>query len=277
MNAKTIASLFATGIVTTAALTSCSSPSVFNGEPIHVAVKYDQPGTGLNRGEKYSGFDIMLANYITKDLGGVTPSFTNVGSLNREAMLQSNTVQLVIATYSITPDRQEKVDFAGPYMTTNQGFLVRKSDAGWTGQDLAGKRVCTWGGTTSWAELQRYSGINPHQRTDASECVQELENGLTDAVSTDQLILYGLTQEHPDLTVIPELTLGATNYYGIGIRKGNHDDCIKIRDTLKGYITSSQWKVDFKQELPAAVNANPLDWETKFKPAPENIDLFSCQ
>lgn len=277
MNAKTIASLFATGIVATAVLTSCSSPSVFNGEPIHVAVKYDQPGTGLNRGEKYSGFDIMLANYIAKTLGGVTPSFTNVGSLNREVMLQSNTVQLVIATYSITPDRQEKVDFAGPYMTTNQGFLVRQSDAGWTRQDLTGKRVCTWGGTTSWAELQRDSGINPHQRTDASECVHELENGLTDAVSTDQLILYGLTQEHPNLTVIPELTLGATNYYGIGIRKGNHDDCIKIRDALKGYITSSQWKVDFKQELPAAVNANPLDWETKFKPAPGNIDLFSCQ
>src|SRR3990170_2846624 len=100
---------------------------------ITIGVKYDQPGTGfLEPGsDTPSGFDVEMAEYVAGKLGIAPEDITwkETVSDNREPFLQNGTVDLVLASYSIDPERRAIVGQAGPYYVTGQQLLVREEDA----------------------------------------------------------------------------------------------------------------------------------------------------
>ena len=93
----------------------------------------------------------MLAHYITgkTDVKALTKlTITSVDT--RETLLQNNTVDAVFATYSITPERAQKVAFAGPYYQSGDSIMVKKdNDAIKTVDDLNGKTVATESNSTA--------------------------------------------------------------------------------------------------------------------------------
>lgn len=246
------------------------------GSYVAIGVKNDQPGTGWENGYVRSGFDIDLANYVATALN-VQPTFVDVPSSSRDTDLQNRTVQLIIATYSMTPDREQFAEFAGPYMRMSQGVLIRASDKQRIQQpgDLAGKQVCTAQGTTSEDVLNTMKDVHVTVLPEFADCAKSLEAGQFDAMSTDQIVLYGYTQQYPDLYVVPGIRLGSLNYYGVALPKNYNTDCEKIVMALKNYLIR-QWAQDFRNELPAAVAADP-NWETDFRPDPATLDAYSCK
>jgi glutamate transport system substrate-binding protein len=254
-------------------------------DSIKIGVKSDQPGTGWTPdGYAFSGFDIDVAKELGQALG-FHDTLVAVPSQDRvTALTQSDAgeVDLVIATFSITQDRAHQIYFTGPYAKTYQGFLVRKNDSRIkTLADLHGKRACAWEGTNSLQVLQKQvPDVVAATTSTADQCVDELRSGQVDAVSTDQLILYGFAHQYPDLKVVPDLMIGAANYYGIGMAKhdqrgdSNLADCRRVRDALKGYVGSSAWKQDMGQDLPMFV-ADP-QWMTLDRPSVADIDRLSC-
>src|SRR6266581_6399557 len=129
-------------VVTTAAamlgagVSACGGSSSSTGHSIvdkakdektlNIGVKPDQPGLGLQTSAgQYTGFDIDVATYIAKKLGATKINFVPTLSANREAFLEQGKVDMVVATYSITPERQKVVAFAGPYYVAHQDILVR--------------------------------------------------------------------------------------------------------------------------------------------------------
>ncbi len=262
--------------------TACGSseaPSLFAGGKVSVGAKNDQPGTGVVHTYKFSGFDITVAQQILKAVGA-EPDFGIVPSEDRSAVLTEKKKDLVVATFSITVDRMKTLDFAGPYASTYQGIMVRKNDKRIRKpEDLFGKRVCTWPGTTSATTLEgpQYARVAVYERPDASSCLTDLKvKKVADAVSTDQMILYGFTQENPDLKVVPDITYGAVNHYGIAMAKGHREDCLRLRDALRDYVNSNNWSHDFSTSLWAVTKADPT-WETDYKPRAETIDALSCR
>lgn len=253
-----------------------AAPSILTGN-VTVGVKSDQPGTGWENNYQRSGFDIALANYLGKKLN-FTPVFDNVPSSARDAALQHGQVQLMIASYSITADRKQFADFAGPYLRTSGGFLVRTDALQHiqTLSDLAGKQVCTAEGTTSEAELRKNPNIHYTSLRDFIDCVQGLEAKQYDAVYTDQIILYGYAQQFPDLSVLPDIRLGELNYYGIALPKGHKNDCEKIIAALKDFL-ATDWNQTFFDNLPDAQKVDK-NWQTDFSPNPLDLDeRSSCQ
>jgi glutamate transport system substrate-binding protein len=117
------------------ALSACggSSSSIVdqakNDKVLDIGVKPDQPGLGLQSSSgQYSGFDVDVARYVAKKLGATKINFVPTVSANREAFLQQGKVDMVVATYSVTPERQKVVSFAGPYYVAHQDILVRAND-----------------------------------------------------------------------------------------------------------------------------------------------------
>ncbi|KUL47325.1 hypothetical protein ADL22_10325 [Streptomyces sp. NRRL F-4489] len=277
----TTALLTLTALAATA--TACGSSgseenSLFASGRVSVGVKSDQPGT--SKLDHYSpvGFDITLANRLLKKLGA-EPDFGAVPSEDRSTVLKNKKKDLVIATFSITDERAAELDFVGPYATTSQGVMVRKDDHRIRkDEDLNGKTVCTWPGTTSAETLRTMaSRVTVYEARDASSCIADLEKKKSaDAVSTDQMILYGFTQEHPGLRVVPEVTIGRKNNYGIAMDKGHRDDCRKLLDALRDYLTGSDWAQDFAFTLHAIPGADPL-WESNYKPRVDTLDAYSCR
>ena len=84
---------------------------------------------------------------------------------------------MVVATYSITDARKEKVSFAGPYFIAGQDLLVRADDTSITGPDtLNGKKLCSVTGSTSAAERQGQvlPGVQLQEFGTYSDCVAAL-------------------------------------------------------------------------------------------------------
>ena len=110
-------------------------------------IKTDYPPFGyIDEKGNNAGFDIEIAKYIANELG-VGLELRTVTSGNRIPMLQSNTVDLLLASITITRERWSAVDFSVPYIVIGTKFLVKKGSGIKGYPDLAGKTVAYTQGT----------------------------------------------------------------------------------------------------------------------------------
>ncbi|PWS41879.1 hypothetical protein DKT74_25200 [Streptomyces sp. ZEA17I] len=246
---------------------------------VHIATAFDQPGFSFWKNRRMRGFDGDIAYYLAGELG-FQARFQNVSHADRDAELEGNHAGMVIATYSITAARKKKVDFIGPYLTTKQGFLVRKDYNGIkTANDIAGKTICVVEGTTP-EDVTMPQSTRVNKAGDVSACVEEVRRGGADATFNDEAMLYGYVgQNKPgeeQLKIVPNLHRGDENRYGVGIPKGHPEECKRILKVLQKFIVE-QWSTSFRAQLPSLVSTYP-DWENTFKPNPEDLNRFSsCQ
>lgn len=259
------------------------SPTFLGTEQPRVGMHNDLPGISFEENYKRFGFDSEVFRAAMKglEMKEDDATLTNVSSEGRMSKLEEGKLDMVVASFSITPERMKVIDFAGPYATTYQGFLVGPEGAGIKElSDLSGKIVCSWEGSTSEEVLRRFELADIEARTllDASDCVQQLREGKADAVFTDQMILHGFADLHTadGLRVVPGLTIGGPQHWGIGLPKGHRTDCLRLREIVKDYVTGSQWKDDFKAWLPGIPAQDPA-WIGDYRPSPAAIDARSCR
>jgi glutamate transport system substrate-binding protein len=233
-----------------------------NAGKVNIGVKFDQPGLGQKNPatDKPEGFDIEIAKIVAAALG-LKPeqiNFSEAVSKNREPFLQNGTVDLVIATYSITDTRKKVVGFAGPYYQTGQQLLVRKDDSSIKGpDDLSGKKVCSVTGSTPLANIQnKYKSAIAVPFATYTECVQQLTNGSVDAVTTDGAILLGYAAAQPTkLKVVGDQF--SVEKYGIGVKLEDTAFRNFINDTLQKAMDNGDWKKAYEATLGKSGNAAP--------------------
>src|SRR5262245_57631913 len=83
-----------------------------NGKKVTIGVKFDQPGLGMkNPDGSVTGFDVAVASYVAERLGYRIDEieWKEAPSGQRENLIQNGQVDYIVATYSITPERKEKV------------------------------------------------------------------------------------------------------------------------------------------------------------------------
>ena len=212
---------------------ACSAggpPSIVGKQSLRIGVKADQPGLGLRLPNgRFVGFDVDVARYVAAKLG-VSPdhiTFVPVTSLTRETALENGSVDMVFATYSITPERETKVAFGGPYYVAHQDTMVRRGETTIHNvHDLKGKRLCAVAGSDSWKRVTQELNIAATlvPATSYSECVAMLLDRRVDAVSTDDLILAGFAAHEGSAVRIVNAPF-SDERYGIGIKKGDVAAC----------------------------------------------------
>lgn len=221
---------------------------------IKIGVKYDQPGIGnLEPGsDEPEGFDIEVGKYVAERLGLSEDDIEWVETIsdNREKFIQNGTVDLVLASYSITDERLAIVGQAGPYYVTGQQLLVRSADEDTiTGpDDLANIKVCSVEGSTSLARVEEEYGAKPVPFGTYSECVTQLENETVDAVTTDGAILLGYAAQAPDdLSVVGEVF--SEERYGIGYEKDAEGMCEFLNESIEAMVDDGSWEEAFNDTL----------------------------
>ncbi|MCB0893256.1 MAG: glutamate ABC transporter substrate-binding protein [Micropruina glycogenica] len=218
-----------------------------NLQALKIGIKFDQPGMGLNSGGKYTGFDVDVATYVAGKLGTTPDKITWVQapSAQRETLIETGQVDLVVATYSITDERKKKVSFAGPYFIAGQDLLIRADDTSITGPDsLGGKTLCSVTGSTSAQNVKKqYPDVQLREFGTYSECVAALVAKGVDALTTDNTILAGYASqaEYAGKLKVVGKTFSTENY-GIGLKLGNTDLCNKVTDAIKAMISDGSWQ-----------------------------------
>lgn len=236
-----------------------------------VGIKFDQPGLGLrNPDGTFSGFDVEVAKYVGQQLG-VAPEnieFKEAPSPQRETLIENGEVDYIVATYSITDTRKEKVDFAGPYFVAGQSLLVRADNTDITGPESlnGGKRLCSVAGSTPAQKVKdTYAQDVQLQEFDTySACVEALRNGAVDAVTTDDIILAGYAAQYPgQLKVVGEPF--TEERYGIGLAKGDTESRNQINDAIEEMIASGAWQAALESTV--GPSGYPL-------PEPPQVDRY---
>ena len=148
------------------AMTACGGDGSTSGDTIVIGTKFDQPGLGQkNPDGSMSGFDVDVARYVAKELGYPEDKieWKESPSAQRETLIDNDQVKFIVATYSITDARKQKVDFAGPYLLTGQSLLVKSDNTAINGAESLqdNKKLCSVSGSTPAQRIKdKYPGVN---------------------------------------------------------------------------------------------------------------------
>jgi glutamate transport system substrate-binding protein len=244
--------------------------AIFDSGKLTIGAKFDQPLTGM-RDEatgRIEGFDAEIGRILAQRIFGNVAEgdnlfFIETNSGNREDQLRNDTVDLVVATYTMTDERKEEVDFAGPYYMAGQSILTRKGSDLKKVSDLSGKKVCTASGSTS---LDSIEDQNPKADVseplrDYSSCLKSMMDGKYDAVSTDNTILYGYANENPSQLRVSKETF-TEEPYGVGMPHDSPEMRKFINDTLEMAFENGDWLNAFDRTLGAAAVPEPEELPT---------------
>jgi glutamate transport system substrate-binding protein len=214
---------------------------------ITIGVKYDVPPFGFKNPQsgEIEGFDVDMGKIIADELG-VEPKFVEAISDNRIPFLQQGEVDLILSTMTINQERDMEIEFSEPYYIARGRILV-PGDSDIKGiEDLAGKRVCTALGSTYEETLREEAPDADLRLVDTySECLELLQNGAIDAISTDDVILTGMIIQDDTLKMVgDELT---TEPYGAGIKEGDKEFQKFVSDTLEAAQADGRWEETYQK------------------------------
>jgi ABC-type amino acid transport substrate-binding protein len=208
---------------------------------ITIGVKFDVPPFGFQNPQtnEVEGFDVEMGKAVAEKLG-VQPKFIEAISDNRIPFLEDGTADLILSTMTINEERVGQINFSDPYFIARGRVLV-KEDSDITGvADLAGKNVCTALGSTYEANLKEQAPEAKLKLVDSySECLELIQNGSVDAVSTDDVILTGMIIQDDTLKLVgEELT---QEPYGAGIKKDETEMTEFVNGVFKELKDSGKW------------------------------------
>ena len=207
---------------------------------LRVGVKGDVTNFGLYDAEsdRYSGLEIDLAQLLCERLGYRDVDFVTVDAATREELIDDGSLDMVIATYSITDERREQYDFSTPYYTDTTGVMVEKSSLVDSIVQLAGCRIGVMRNSSNALSMARYmakhdvvdrfetetftpesyrGGLTFVEFDSYPEIAAALEYGDVDAFLADHSILSGYRSDEREIL----RDAFATQHYGVCTKKGS--------------------------------------------------------
>ena len=214
-------------------------------------------------GSYANGYDVMMAKKLCEANGWEL----EIMQLDWDSLVpavQNGTVDAVIAGQSMTADRMEKVDFAGPYLYATI-ICLTKADSPLASakgiSDLSG--TCTSQMGTIWYDtcLPQIAGAQIQTPAESAPAMlMALETGAVDFVCTDMPTGQGALAAYDDLVLLDFAGSGndfevseADVNIGISIRKGN----TVLKDALDS-VLSTMSADDFNALMADAIAVQPI-------------------
>ncbi|MBZ6228244.1 bifunctional serine/threonine-protein kinase/glutamate ABC transporter substrate-binding protein [Streptomyces olivaceus] len=245
-----------------------------------IGAKEDQPGLSFHNKDTdvWSGFDIDIAYALAEKLGYGKDDvdFYAVTTGNRASRLKNGDVDLVVASYSMTTEREKQDDirFVGPYYKAGSSLLVRKNSARYDLDEAVDVKrnhveVCTARDSTYADKLKEEGYATGKWQPDSyRECVDRLLDRKSSvyAVASDDVLLAGYAKDDPaHLKLLPS---GAgTEPYGVAMRKDDPLLRSKVCSGLREILAGEEWPEMYMKDLA------PL---TGRKTAPSRPELRPC-
>lgn len=222
---------------------------------LNCGVKADVLGYGYLNTEtnEYEGLEIDLCYQIAAAVLETTYEeareqglceFTTVTPSTRGTLIDSGQLDIVAATYTITPEREEDWDFSTPYRTDSVGIMV-KSANGWTSmEDLDGQTIGVSTGSTTQQLVEQMIKDNGFNCTPSfteyqsyPEIKDALDAGMVQAFAMDRSTLNTYMDNTVEL-LQPEIEFG-TQDYGVATQKGC--DLSEVVDDTVNELLESGW------------------------------------
>lgn len=216
---------------------------------IRIAVFSDKKPFGyVDEYGKYQGYDVYFAERLAKDLG-VKVKYVPVEAAARVEVLETGKVDIVLANFTVTPARAEKVDFALPYMKCALGVVSNEKDLITSPEQLEGKTLIVSKGTTAETFFtENYPKVNLLKFDQYSEAYNALLDGRGAGLSTDNTEVLAWAIENPGFVVGIE-SLGSLDTIAPAVTKGNKTLLDFINSEIKNLAKENFFHADYEATL----------------------------
>lgn len=222
-----------------------------NGK-LRVGVFGDKPPFGyVDEDGKNQGYDIYFAKRLAKDLLGDENKieFVLVEAAARVEFLESNKIDVLLANFTVTDERKEKVDFADPYMKVSLGVVSPEGKAITDPSQLAGKKIIVNKGTTAETYFKKnYPEIELLVYDQNTEAFNALLDGRGDALSHDNTLVFAWAIENPGF-VTGIKSMGDTEAIAPAVKKGNTELKDWINEEIQKLGEEKFFHEDYKETL----------------------------
>ncbi len=201
---------------------------------IVIAVFSDKKPFGyVDENGEYQGYDVYFGNRLAKDLG-VKVKYVPVEAANRVEYLVTGKFDVVLANFTVTPERAEKVDFALPYMKVALGVVSPDKALITKPEQLNGKNLIVSKGTTAETYFtNNYPEVKLLKFDQYSEAYNALLDGRGAGLSTDNTEVLAWALENPGFSVGID-SLGSLDTIAPAVQKGNKDLLDFINKEIEG-------------------------------------------
>lgn len=204
---------------------------------------------------KYQGYDVYFAERIAKDLG-VTLDLVPVEAASRVEFLETAKVDIILANFTVTDERKEKVDFALPYMKVALGVVSPDSAVITEPEQLNGKTLIVVKGTTAESFFtENYPDVKLQKYDEYNEAYSALQDGRGDAFSTDNTEVLAWAMSNPGFTVGVE-SLGSLDAIAPAVTKGNESLLNWLNDEITSLADEQFFHADYDATLAAVYGDN---------------------
>lgn len=189
---------------------------------INIGVFSDKSPFGyVDENGEYQGYDVYFANRIGQDLG-VEIEYVSTEAASRIEYLQTGKVDIILANFTVTPERAEEVDFALPYMNVALGVVSHDdrviTDLSQVGED---DQIIVISGTTAETYLTKNNPEIKLQKFDTYAAAKSaFENGTGVAWANDNTEVIAFAAENEGYTVGID-SLGSADTIAPAVTKGN--------------------------------------------------------
>lgn len=202
---------------------------------VRIGVFSDKPPFGYvdSNGEN-QGFDVYIAKRLAKELLGDESKveLVLVEAASRVAYLESDKVDIILANFTVTPEREEKVDFANPYMAVSLGVVSKEGEAVTSVEALKDKTLIVNKGTTADTYFTKnYPEVELLKFDHNTEAFEALKDGRGQALAHDNTLLFAWARENQGYEVGIK-ALGDQGTIAPAVQEGNTELKNWINDTL---------------------------------------------
>lgn len=221
--------LLLTGLIAVFALAGCSQKNndtyqqVKQSNTITWGIRADTRLFGLTNVKtgKIEGFEIDLAKALTKQMLGKKgkADFVTTTANTRIPLLKNHKIDVILATLTITPEREKQVSFTKSYFPAGSALLVPDGSKITNVRQLNGKRVLAVKGTTAVDDVHKFAPkAHVLQYDDYGQAMSALKAKQGVALTTDNGLLAGIAQENKGYKLVGGVY--AKDPYGIAVNKG---------------------------------------------------------
>ncbi len=185
-------------------------------------------------GEEYVGFDIDMGKEIAKRLG-LEEEFVNTAWDGIFPALIAHKFDVVISAVTITPERDEEMDFSDPYLDSDQSIAAKEDSGIKTEADLEGKILGVQIGTTgalTAKEIDEEIGVAEIKTyDDILLAFEDLKAGRIDAIINDIPTSAYIVKDNPELVIVEKII--TNEKYGIVFAPDTPELLKAVNEVLK--------------------------------------------
>ena len=204
---------------------------------IVIGMDYFEPYSYQASDGKYQGIDVELAKEAFRRLG-YQPKFENIVWEDKDELLTDGTIDCLWSSYSMN-GREDKYQWAGPYLYSRQMVVVKNKSKIQTFQDLKGKRIAVQATTKAEdlflhnieADVPQMEQVNCFSTT--NELYATLRKNYVDAIAGHEAMLGSLVQSGEGAYRMLKESLYKSEL-GVAFKKGTHEEvAAELTKTLK--------------------------------------------